>query len=67
MLFRSGYLEVPDDALIRPTDLGEYAPHEVLVLCTGSQGEPMSALTRIAYHDHTSVQVERGDTVIISA
>jgi ribonuclease J len=62
-----GYLEVPDDALIRPTELDQFAPHEVLILCTGSQGEPMSALTRIAYHDHTAVQVERGDTVIISA
>ena len=40
---------------------------EVLVLCTGSQGEPMSALTRIAYNDHANVSVERGDTVIISA
>jgi ribonuclease J len=39
----------------------------VLILCTGSQGEPLSALTRIAYRDHASVSVERGDTVIISA
>jgi ribonuclease J len=39
----------------------------VLILCTGSQGEPMSALTRIAYNDHPAVRVERGDTVIISA
>ena len=38
-----------------------------MVLCTGSQGEPMSALTRIAYRDHASVTVERGDTVILSA
>jgi ribonuclease J len=45
----------------------ELPPHEVLVLCTGSQGEPMSALTRIAYGDHSNVTVERGDTVIISA
>jgi ribonuclease J len=62
-----GYINVPDDALIRPNELGEYRPEEVLVLCTGSQGEPMSALTRIAYHDHPAVEVERGDTVIISA
>jgi ribonuclease J len=62
-----GYVDVPDDALIRPNELDEYAPHEVLVLCTGSQGEPMSALTRIAYGDHPSVSVERGDTVILSA
>ena len=42
-------------------------PDGVLILCTGSQGEPMSALTRIAYGDHANVSVERGDTVIISA
>ena len=62
-----GYVQVPDDALIRPAELDEYKPHEVLVLCTGSQGEPMSALTRIAYNDHPAVSVGRGDTVIISA
>jgi ribonuclease J len=62
-----GYLSVSDDALIRPNELDEYPPDKVLVLCTGSQGEPLSALTRIAYRDHSSVRVERGDTVIISA
>jgi ribonuclease J len=62
-----GYLEVPERTLIRPVELEEYSPEEVLILCTGSQGEPMSALTRIAYHDHPAVSVERGDTVIISA
>jgi ribonuclease J len=62
-----GYVQVPEDALIRPAELDDYRPHEVLVLCTGSQGEPMSALTRIAYEDHPAVKVERGDTVIISA
>jgi ribonuclease J len=62
-----GYLEVPEGTLIRPADLDDYRPDEVLILCTGSQGEPMSALTRIAYHDHSTVTVERGDTVIISA
>jgi len=62
-----GYIDVPEDALIKPDDLDSYAPHEVLILCTGSQGEPLSALTRIAYNDHPSVRVDRGDTVIISA
>ena len=62
-----GYIQVPEETLIRPNQLDEYRPHEVLILCTGSQGEPMSALTRIAYHDHPAVTVERGDTVIISA
>ncbi|HET7568516.1 MAG TPA: ribonuclease J [Gaiellaceae bacterium] len=62
-----GYMDVPEDAIMRPHELAELPPHEQLILCTGSQGEPMSAMTRIAYNDHPSVSVERGDTVIISA
>src|SRR5919198_1354630 len=62
-----GYMEVPEEVLVRPPDLDELAPHEQLILCTGSQGEPLSALTRIAYNDHPAIAVERGDTVIISA
>jgi ribonuclease J len=62
-----GYIDVPDDAIVKPVDLGDYPPERQLILCTGSQGEPMSALTRIAYGDHPTVKVERGDTVIISA
>ena len=62
-----GYVQAPDDMLVRPVDLDELAPGRQLILCTGSQGEPLSALTRIAYNDHPAVRVERGDTVIISA
>jgi ribonuclease J len=62
-----GYLDVPDHVLVKPQDAMELPPGQVMILCTGSQGEPMSALTRIAYHDHPAVQIERGDTVIISA
>jgi ribonuclease J len=62
-----GYLEVPDDVLLKPEELGQLPPYEQMILCTGSQGEPLSALTRIAFHDHQSVEIERGDTVIISA
>ena len=62
-----GYVELPDDAIVSPKEAMELPPNRVLVLCTGSQGEPMSALTRIAYGDHPNVSVERGDTVIISA
>ena len=62
-----GYIEVAEELLVRPADLDDVPPHEQLVLCTGSQGEPLSALTRIAYNDHPSIKVERGDTVIISA
>ena len=62
-----GYVDIPEEALVQPKQLAELPPGEVLILCTGSQGEPMSALTRIAYDDHPAVSVERGDTVIISA
>jgi len=62
-----GYMDVPDEMILRPHELAELPRHEQLVLCTGSQGEPMSAMTRIAYDDHPAVSVERGDTVIISA
>jgi len=55
-----GYIDVPDV-------LPELRPDETMILCTGSQGEPMSALTRMAYNDHQHVQIEEGDTVIISA
>src|SRR5260221_1836353 len=62
-----GYMDVPDDVIRRPNELSELPRDEQLILCTGSQGEPMSAMTRIASNDHQSVTVEAGDTVIISA
>jgi ribonuclease J len=62
-----GYIDVPEHLLVKPDELPEIHPGETMILCTGSQGEPMSALTRIAYHDHPFVEVEQGDTVIISA
>jgi len=62
-----GYMEIPDEMILRPHELAELPRGEQLILCTGSQGEPMSAMTRIAYNDHPAVTVEPGDTVIISA
>ncbi len=62
-----GYIDVPEDILVKPANLAELEPSETMILCTGSQGEPMSALTRIAYRDHQNVEIEAGDTVIISA
>ncbi|MCP9484852.1 MAG: ribonuclease J [Gaiellaceae bacterium MAG52_C11] len=62
-----GYLDVSDDVIVKPQDAMSLPPGEVMILCTGSQGEPMSALTRIAYGDHPTIGVERGDTVILSA
>ena len=62
-----GYVDIPEEELVRPDDAAELPPGDVLALCTGSQGEPMSALTRVAYGDHPTVAVAPGDTVIISA
>jgi ribonuclease J len=62
-----GYLDVPDDLLVKPDDLDLLRPEETMILCTGSQGEPMSALTRMAYGDHPHVTIREGDTAIISA
>jgi ribonuclease J len=62
-----GYMDVPEEAILRPNELAELPRGEQLILCTGSQGEPMSAMTRIAYNDHPAVSVQAGDTVIISA
>ena len=62
-----GYVQMPDDMLVKPAGVDDVPPGDQLVLCTGSQGEPLSALTRIAYDDHPAIKVERGDTVILSA
>ena len=62
-----GYASVPDGVLVKAADLDEFEADELVILCTGSQGEPLSALTRIAYDDHKTVHVQTGDTVIMSA
>ena len=62
-----GYAKVADDGLIRAKRLDEFMPHELVIICTGSQGEPGSALTRIAGGDHPAVQIHHSDTVVMSA
>ncbi len=62
-----GYLNLREDMIIKPQEAMSLPPDKVMILCTGSQGEPMSALTRIAYNDHPSIEIDRGDTVILSA
>ena len=62
-----GYLQVPEGSMIRLQDIDEYRPEELLILSTGSQGEPLSALSRMAFDDHPQVDLHEGDTVVISA
>jgi len=64
---RLGYLRIPAGVQIRDSDISSYPAQDVLCLSTGSQGEPMSALSRIAIDDHRSVKVGDDDTVVISA
>ncbi len=62
-----GYLRVPDGLLIDPDEINRLPAHQVAVMSTGSQGEPMSALTRMAHSSHRKVEVLPGDTVVIAA
>ncbi|MCL2403190.1 MAG: ribonuclease J [Coriobacteriia bacterium] len=62
-----GYLNIPEDMLIDAFNLRDHAPEDIVVLCTGSQGEPLSALSRMAIGEHRSIRVTPGDTVIFSA
>ena len=64
---RLGYLRIPAGVQIRDSEIGNYAASDILCLSTGSQGEPMSALSRIAIDDHRHVKVGEDDTVVISA
>ncbi len=62
-----GYATVPDDGLIRAKRLDEFMAHELVVICTGSQGEPGSALTRMALGDHPAIKIHHTDTVVMSS
>jgi ribonuclease J len=64
---RLGYLHIPGGLQIRDSEVGSYPAQDVLCLATGSQGEPMSALSRIAIDDHRHVKVGEDDTVVLSA
>ena len=65
--FELGYLDIPDGLLVDIDEIGRYRDNELTILTTGSQGEPMSALTRMANADHRNVEILPGDMVIISA
>ena len=62
-----GYLNIPEGTLVRPEEMFFFEPRQIAIICTGSQGEPTSALTRMANGDHKIVRIQPEDTVILSA
>ena len=64
---RLGYLHVPDGLLLRPNDIKQATRNRTVVVITGSQGEPLSALARAAVEDHRHAVIEEGDTVVLSS
>lgn len=62
-----GYLNIPDKVLISIDEIKKYRPNQLVIITTGSQGETMSALHRMAFSDHKKVEINRGDLVIVSA
>jgi ribonuclease J len=62
-----GYIEVPPGLIINPGQMRDYPPDELLILISGTQGEPMSALSRAAVDNHKHARVDAGDTVVLSS
>jgi ribonuclease J len=62
-----GYLKIPADTLIDVRDIDNHRPEDVVIICTGSQGEPLSALTRMANREHPVIQLKAGDTVVLAS
>src|SRR3954471_9627764 len=62
-----GHIVVPDGTLIPPRELENWADDRLVIISTGSQGEPLSALRRMAYRDHPQIELREGDTVVFSA
>ncbi|MDP9378397.1 MAG: ribonuclease J [Actinomycetota bacterium] len=62
-----GHIEIPEGMLVQPRELDQFRDDKVVLISTGSQGEPLSALRRMAYRDHPQVELREGDTVFFSA
>jgi len=62
-----GYVEIPDGLLIHPGEMKNFPPEKVCVLISGTQGEPMSAMSRAAVDNHKHAKIEKGDTVVLSS
>ena len=62
-----GYLKMPEKTWIKLDEMKNYSPDKIAIITTGSQGEPMSSLARMAVNEHKDVQIEEGDTVVLSS
>ena len=62
-----GHIEVPEGLMVPPRELDDWADERLVIISTGSQGEPLSALRRMAHRDHPQVELHEGDTVVFSA
>jgi ribonuclease J len=62
-----GYIDIPQGLVINPGQMRDYAPEQLMVLISGTQGEPMSALSRAAVDNHKHAQIDAGDTVVLSS
>jgi ribonuclease J len=62
-----GHITVPEGMLVQPRESGQFPDDKLVIISTGSQGEPLSALRRMAFKDHPQVELRRGDTVVFSA
>lgn len=62
-----GYMTIPEGTLIDIDNIKKYRPNQIVIITTGSQGEPMSALTRMAFSDHRKVELTKNDLIILSA
>jgi ribonuclease J len=67
MALKLGYLNFPDDLIVRLDEAVRMRPRDVVIMATGTQGEPSSVLARVAAGQHSQIKVQRGDTVIMSA
>src|SRR3954447_8806449 len=62
-----GHITIPDGQLVPPREIDDFPDHRLVITSTGSQGEPLSALRRMAHNDHPAVKLHQGDTVVFSA